>query len=215
MPNLRNALLAGIAALGIGFSGAASAQTTNLMTVPVPGGGLAEIRYVGDVPPRVVFLPAPATVSAWAPVSSFFGGESPFAMIDRISAEMDRRTAAMFRYAEAMANQAPGSPLIEARFGNLPPGSQSFTYVSTMSGNGVCTQSMRITSTGNGPPHVERHSSGNCGPAAAPSGPAVTRPVLPAPAPATPANQPDLILTQNTGANPYAGMVRQVAARTR
>ena len=211
MASLRTALLGAIAALGIGAAGAAPAQTFNTMTVPVPGGGVAQIRYVGEVPPQIVFVPAPAALNSWMPVSSVFGYESPFAILDRIAAEMDRRTAAMFRYAEAMADRANAGGLTEAAIGAMQPGGQSYSYVSTISGSGVCTQSVRIISRGDGsPPQVERHSSGNCGSAAAPRGRSGVQPT--APAPVAPAKQPDLILTQNSGPSPYAGIVRQVAA---
>src|SRR4051794_33559785 len=108
MASLRTTLLAGAASIGITISaaipGAASAQTVHVMNVAIPGGGVAQIRYVGDVPPQIVFAPAalPEAYGAWIPVSSAFGMESPFAMMDRIAAEMDRRAAAMFRHAEAM-----------------------------------------------------------------------------------------------------------------
>ena len=215
MASLRTALLGAIAALGIGAAGAAPAQTFNTMTVPVPGGGVAQIRYVGEVPPQIVFVPAPAALNSWTPVSSVFGYDSPFAMLDRITAEMDRRAAAMFRYAEAIADRANAGGLTEAAFGAMPqrmqPGGQSYSYVSTISGSGVCTQSVRIISRGDGsPPQVERHSSGNCGSTAAPRGRSAVQPA--APAPVAPAKQPDLILTQNSGPNPYGGMVRQIAA---
>ena len=71
-------------------------------------------------------------------------------MLDRIAAEMDRRAAAMFRYAEVMAARAPAGEVAEAASGAMPPGSQSYSYVSTISGSGVCTQSVRITSRGDG-----------------------------------------------------------------
>ncbi len=216
MTRLRKSFLAGIAALGIGIAGAASAQTFDTMTVPVPGGGVAQIRYIGDVPPQIVFVPAPAAVDAWTPGASVFGPGSPFAMMDRIAAEMERRAAAMFRYAEAMADRANRGGLAEATFGAMPPGivlpgTQSYSYLSTMSGSGVCTQSVQIISRGDGtPPQVERRSSGNCGAAAVPQGRSGMQPA--APAPVAPAKQPDLILTQNGGASPYAGMVRHVAS---
>ena len=207
---LRTAALAAVAAAAIGFGGAASAQTspTHVMTVALPGGGVAEIRYAGDVPPQVVFGEAPAPFAAWTPVASFFGPDSPFAMMERISAEMDRQAAAMFRRAEAIAAEARSGQLTEPSFGSLPPGSQGYTFVSTMSGNGVCTQSVEITSQGNGAqPRVVSHSSGNCGTTQGPAG-SVNLPA----APARPYKQPDLLLTKAGGPQPYAGMVREVAA---
>jgi hypothetical protein len=220
---LRTALLAGAASIGIAISGAASAQTVHVMNVAVPGGGVAQIHYVGDVPPQIVFAPAPAAFpgayreafGAWMPVSSVFGGDSPFAMMDRIGAEMDRRAAVMFRYAEAMTARADAGGIVETAGamspGATPFGSASYSFVSTMSGNGVCSQSVRIVSRGDGTePLVERHSSGNCGDAGTvPRGRSAVQPASPVPA-AMP-KQPDLILTQGTG-SPYNGMARQVAS---
>jgi hypothetical protein len=209
---LRTALLAGVAASAIGFSGAALAQTSNIhtMTVRLPGGGNAEIRYTGNVAPQVVFSEAPATIGVPVLMPTLFGANSPFAMLERVSAEMDRRAAAMFREADAMAAQARSGQLTEATLRNLPPGSQSYSFVSTMSGSGVCTRSVEITSMGNGAaPRVVSHSSGNCGPAAGNPG-SVNLPAAPAPA-----KQPDLVLTRAGGAKPYTGMVRQVAAAQR
>lgn len=226
---LRTAFLAGIAALGIGLAATASAQTQNTMTVRLPTGGLAEIRYVGDVPPQVVFLPArTASSDRWAPVASLFGPDSPFALIERISAEMDLRAEAMFRHAAAAARQA----------GTASPG---YTHVAAAPGSGFCMQGVRITQMGGGAPQVESYRAGDCGPGAAAAGGAARMPVgplvpsrepqllytqSPAPvtqdpmairpaAPAAPAKQPDLILTQNSGVAPYAGMVRHVANAAR
>jgi hypothetical protein len=132
-------------------------------------------------------------------------------MMERISAEMDRQAAAMFRRAEALATQARSGQPIEAVFGNLPAGSRGYTYISTMSGNGVCTRSVEITSTGNGPPRVVSHSSGDCGPATGGASGAATLPA----APVRPAKQPDLLLTNANGAKPGGNMVRHVAAASR
>lgn len=209
---LRTALLAGVAMVAIGFSAAASAQSPNshVMTVRLPGGGSAEIRYTGDVAPQVVFTEAPATLGGAMLMPSLFGPASPFAILDRISAEMDRRAVAMFREVDAMAAQARTGQLTEASLRNVPPGSQSYSFVSTMSGNGVCTRSVEITSQGDGaPPRVVSHSSGNCGPATGNSG-SISLPAAP-----VPAKRPDLVLTKAGGANRNAGMVRQVAAAQR
>src|SRR5579863_8308821 len=96
MRTLRTALLAGVAASAIGLSGAALAESpqTHVMTVRLPDGGVEEIRYTGDVPPQIVFAAGPASTDVFAPLPSFFGPGSPFAALDRISAEMDRQAAA-------------------------------------------------------------------------------------------------------------------------
>ena len=137
-------------------------------------------------------------------------------MLDRIAAEMDRRAAAMFRYAEATADHAAAGGFAETTLGGVPPGAapwggESYSYVSTISGNGMCTQSVQITSRGDGtPPRVERHSFGNCGAVGTMPGRLGTQPAAPVPTAAP--KQPDLILTQNSGSSPYAGMIRHVAS---
>jgi hypothetical protein len=226
---LPTALLTGVAAVAIGFSGAASAQNApaHVITVQLPDGGAAQITYTGNIAPRISFS-APAPIDVFAPLSSaagpsLFGPGSPFAMLDRISAAMDREAAAMFRQAEAISTAARSGRLTETTFGNLPPGSASYSFVSTMSGNGVCSQSVEITRNGNGAPHVVRHSSGNCaGTAGAASLPTVTPPSAPGPvwtsapfrpyaAPA-PASRPDMVWTSAEGAKPYAGLVQKIPA---
>lgn len=187
---VRTALMAGVAAVAVaGFSGWAHAQSpqVHVMTVQLPGGGVDVIHYTGDVPPQVVLANGPAAVAA-APLPSLFGPDSPFAELQRISAAMDRQAA----------------PLMQTDFANLPPGTQGFSFVSTMSGNGVCTQSVEITQNGNGAPHVVRHSSGNCGPT---GGAGATIDLPPAMAPQ---QRPDVIMTKANGAKPYAGLVHEI-----
>ncbi len=212
MQSIRTTLLAGVAALAAaGFSGLAAAQTSNIhtMTVRLPDGGTAQIRYIGDVAPQIVVDRAPLPVAAFRTMPSLFGADSPFAELERISAEMDRRAALMMRQAELLSAQPNGAVEVASR--NLPAGAQSYTFVSTMSGNGVCTQSVQITSRGNGAPKVVRNSSGNCGNAGGNSAPADVRiPTTPAPA-----KRPDALWTKNDGSQPYAGMVQQAAARPR
>jgi len=169
----RTALLAGAAALAFaGLAGVAHAESAraHVLTLQLPGGGTEQIRYTGDVPPQIVLQPdtgalqiamMPMAGGAWA---------SPFAAFDRIAAEMDQQAAAMLQQAQAMSRAAltnvdnlmmmpPGmSP------GALPAGTQGYTFVSTFSGNGVCTRSVTITSDGNGAkPKVVSQVSGNCG----------------------------------------------------
>jgi hypothetical protein len=215
MPAFRTALLAGAAAIGIAaFSGLAAAQSpqVHVMNVALPDGGTAQVRYIGDVPPRVTFSTAPAAIADWAPMPALpamFGPDSPFAMLDRVSAEMDRQAAAMFRQAEALTTQAQSGQPIPTAVQNLPPGSQSYSFISTMSSNGVCSQSVEITSTGNGPPKVVRHSSGNCGPTAGgtvgAAGDAVAVPAM------TPSHRPDTLWIKDNNPPPYRGLIQKTA----
>ncbi len=140
-----------IAAIGIGVAGAASAQSVHVMTVPVPGGGVAQIRYIGEVPPQIVFVPAPAAFDPWMPVSSVFGHE--FAIRD---ARPDRGRDGPARGGDVPLCRGNGRPrqCRRSRRGGDPGrcrrAGQSYSYVSTISGSGVCTQSVRITSRGDG-----------------------------------------------------------------
>jgi hypothetical protein len=140
------------------------------------------------------------------PFGAFFGPASPFATLDRISAEMDREAASLMRRAEMLANApalAPNQP-IEMAQGNLPPGTESYSRVSTWSGNGVCTHSIEITSPANGgKPRVVSHSSGNCGSAPGSTG-VIRTPTMPAPT-----HPPDILETHGTP--PYGGLVREAA----
>lgn len=217
MRNIRVAFLACAAAF-IGASGTALAQSPNIhtMTVQLPAGGIAEIHYTGNVAPQVTVSSGPAVTGALLPAASLFDAHSPLATLDRLLAEMDREVATLFRYADAMAAQpwrgAGGLTLTNVR--TLPPGTRGFSYVSTVTGNGVCTRSTEITATGNGPPRVVTHSSGNCGPEAnVPAGNAGWDAPGTMRAPATPAKRPDLLWTKNeTAQQPYVTMVRDAAA---
>jgi hypothetical protein len=207
MRNVRTGLLVGATAIAlVGPAGMAAARDldTHVMTVEVSGGGVAEIRYTGDVPPQVVFNPAPAPLNALAPYA-FFGPASPFAELERISAAMDREAASLMRQAE-MLTQMPAfatNQPIEAVMGNMPPGTASYTMVSTWTGNGVCTQSVEITTPANGgKPRVVSQTSGNCGSAPGTTGPIGT-PTMPAPT-----HRPDILETGTHGTSPYPGLIR-------
>src|SRR5258708_35051364 len=157
MGTTRTVLIAGAAAITLGgVSGVAAAQSSraHVMTLQLPGGGTAQIQYTGDVPPQVTVADAPVAAPmgfslVFAAMPSMFGADSPFAMFDRISAEMDRQMAAMWRRAEMLSAQSP-SQLTEAAMRNLPAGSEGYSFDSTLSGNGVCVCRGQITSSGNG-----------------------------------------------------------------
>jgi hypothetical protein len=204
---MRRALLAGIACCALaGFSGPAFAKSPEfyVLTLRLPGGGVEHIRYTGDVPPTIVIAPEGAS---FAPMPALFGPNSPFAVMDRISAEMDQEAASLVRQVESMAAAPmpePGS-LTEAAFGRLPPGVSGYSFVSTMSGSGVCMESTRITYSGSGAPKIVSSRSGDCGPGAGGAVPASVH-ASPAPAPVQP---PGTVIASSAGARRAANLVRE------
>jgi len=144
---------------------------THVLVVRLPDGSLERIRYAGDRPPQIRFDSQPD--------SGFFDPfwpSAPFADLDRISAAMDHEAAALMQQADSMMQASPGNPT-DVDLNRLPAGTQGYSMVSTMSGNGVCTRSIRYFSSADGKPQVESSTSGNCSP-----GKAVGAP-LPAKAP--------------------------------
>ncbi|HLI21678.1 MAG TPA: hypothetical protein VKV32_11200 [Stellaceae bacterium] len=200
-------LLAGVAAVAL--AGTAFAHT---MTVRLPGGATEYIQYSGDVPPQVSFGTTPiASNPDWD-----FGPSSPFALMQQISAQMDREAAAMMNEMDQLQSAAFGSlanpgETMQAAMTNLPPGAQSYSFVSTLSPSGVCSQSVQITSRGPGQkPQIVTHSSGNCG-AMGVGGP--TNAATPDEAPATAPAQPKVHSYQaNATASPgYRGLLHPVS----
>jgi hypothetical protein len=202
MKYVKPLLLAGLASVAAaGYAGFAHAGTPDVktMTVQLPGGGIEEIEYTGNVAPQVILAPAlPPDAAAITPMAMPGGMSDPFAALAQLSAEMDQQAAAMINAANAMAAGAmgPPGPLVPAGFAQMPPGSTGYSFVSSISGGGqgACMQSLEITSMGNGQaPRVVSHSSGNCGGAPSLSAPggAVPAALPAAPVPAQP--QPQLI----------------------
>jgi hypothetical protein len=205
MRTVRTALLAGVAALGLaGFAGRAEAQIqpTHVLTVQLPDGEVARIHYTGNIPPAVILAPAAMPMAFVAPPA--FDTAPPFAILDRMAAEMDRQAAAMLQEVQTLAAAPLPDPerLIQAEFGTPPPGGESYAAVMNVSGNGVCMRSVQITSSGNGSqPRVVTRVSGDCeGKAGA--APAQQRGITNVRAelvgPATPS---------------YGGLIHQIAAR--
>ena len=151
-------LLGGLATAALAGTAVAAEHAVHVMNVAMPDGSIAKVRYVGDTPPVVRFVPVRAV-----PVM-------PVAMIDPGFAAMDRMMAAMDAHADAMMPQAAmmaampttNAPLQHANMQKLPAGTVSYSYVSTTSSNG-CTQTVRTTSDGSGAqPQVIRTSAGQC-----------------------------------------------------
>jgi hypothetical protein len=203
MRKFRTLLLAGVAAVGLTGVAFADAPQRHVLTIQLPGGAVEQIRYTGDVAPQVVLQPAP-----FARLQPVFAPDPAFAELARVSAQMDRMAARLFRQAEALAT-VPPSAVTEAAIANMPAGSRSYSFVSTMTGNGVCMRSTEIAARGDGrPPQVVTHSSGNCG--AAPGGGNST--ALPTAQPPL-RRGPEMLQTRATGARPYAGMIREATSQ--
>lgn len=154
-------LLAGVAS--VAFAGTVAAHT---LTLQLPDGATEQITYSGDVAPQVSITPAPAVATAPQDIDWVFGPQSPFALMQQIAAQMDREADAMRRQMQDIAAQplaGPGQP-IDIDMSKLPPGTQSYSFVSTLSPSGVCSQSTEIIAKGAGQqPQVITHRSGNCG----------------------------------------------------
>ncbi|GAC1043547.1 hypothetical protein [Rhizobium sp. No.120] len=168
MQTLRNTLLIGAGLIAAsGLAGQAFAQQKqsiqmHQMTVRLPDGSLEMIRYSGNRPPVVTFPgdPDAAFITAFDP----FGDASSFAEMERISAAMDRETAAMLDNIRLSARSPDVSDnLMKVDLSGLPMGAKGYTMISTTSGKGTCTQTMEYFSSGRGKPQVKTTSSGNCG----------------------------------------------------
>jgi hypothetical protein len=148
--SLRTMLAGGAAVLAaVSLSPAMAADgRVHVLTVQLPGGGVEQIQYTGDVAPRIVLVPVAAPTMA----------PDPFAAMQQISLMMRQQEAAMLLQVQALAATPDAAPP------GLPPGASGYSFVSTMSGSGVCMHSVRITySGGNTAPHVVSNTSGNCG----------------------------------------------------
>ena len=189
MRTIPTLLVSGTAVLALAGAAAAAGHLEsrpNVLTIQLPDGAVAQIHYAGKVAPQVVV--APAGAAAMAPIG-LPAADAPFALLDRISAQMDREMAQMSAQAralEALPLVAPGQ-LQRTEFANLPAGASSYSFVSTFSGGGVCSRSVEITAQGPGrQPKVVSSSSGDCGaapkaaaPGAVSGGPAAAAHAIP------------------------------------
>lgn len=141
MRTSRNLLIAGVAVAAIACGAEialAQGPAWRTMSVPLPDGGVAQIQYRGDVAPRVSFAPSPFYDS------SFFVDDArpaPFAIFDRIAAEMHRDMRAMLHDIDAASAPAPQQMFsIDAR--GLPPGVVSYSATSTVADNGALVHAL-------------------------------------------------------------------------
>jgi hypothetical protein len=163
--------------------------------VQLPDGGVERIQYTGDVAPRVVLMPVPAMTASALMIAD------PFAALERVSTVMRQQESAMLRQVHALADAPDGA------LPGLPTGADGYSLLSTMSGNGVCMRSVRITYNGGAAaPRMVSSTSGDCSPdhgAAVPT--QVNRPA-PALRPV-----PNTIEVRAAGQSPDDAPIRQVA----
>ena len=126
---------AAVAAIGLAGAAVAEIQHRHVMQVRLPDGTLEEIRYTGDTPPVVRLQPG------WAPVAyawpqDVLPAEAPFAMLERLSAQMDREAAALLQQVRSEPGPLMDGPggLTEVDIGKLPPGVSGSSVVSTVNG---------------------------------------------------------------------------------
>ncbi|HVA15889.1 MAG TPA: hypothetical protein VNF99_21770 [Stellaceae bacterium] len=196
-------LLAGIGSLAL--AGAVAAHT---LAVRLPDGTTERISYAGKVAPQIAFVPAAALPNSYQSLfAPAIAPNSPFALMQQISAGMDRQAATMLRQAQALAAQpSAGLGPITVDMSRLPQGAQGYSFVATLTPGGACMQSMEIIATGPGrAPQVVSHRSGNCGTLS--GAPATVAAPDEAPA-AGPAQHHARIYQASTAGNPaYRGML--------
>lgn len=159
MRKLRAAVLAGIAALCAAGTAVAASNDTHVMTVDLPDGSIARIEYQGDVAPKVKIGPSMRFVPAR--FADPFEA-APFAMFDRIFADMDRQAAAMRQAWLRAPVDSDGKPDLAA-FKTLPAATVSYRFVSTSDGDRFCRRSWQWTAEGPGKqPKLVTASAGDC-----------------------------------------------------
>ena len=158
MRMMSKAIVAGLATVVLAGSAVAAERAIHTMNVALPDGSIAKVRYVGEQPPQVRFVPV--AVMQPMPIAMI---DPSFAAFDRMFAAMDAQRDAMLRQAAMMARMpASGGQLQHAAQTSIPGGTMSYSYVSTTSSGG-CTQTVRMTSDGSSQqPQVIRTSAGKC-----------------------------------------------------
>ncbi len=168
MQKFRTAALIGavvLAAAGLAGASAGEIARTHILTVRLPDGSIEQIRYLGDRPPQIHWTQDPAPL--FSPGFEPAGMNSPFAALDRMSAEMDREAQALLNETADLQASAFGFPdaFAAADSGRLAPGERSFSAASTLSGAHMCTRSVEVfPSPDGGRPRIVTRTSGDCGP---------------------------------------------------
>jgi hypothetical protein len=160
---MRKSTLAMLAGAGLVVGGVALAAEHNshVMKVAMPDGSVAEIHYVGDVAPKVSIAP----VSAASPILFLPADAAAPSLFDRIAADIDRQMDAMMQEVATMraAPVRQNGQIDMAALKNMPAGSVHYSFVSWTNGKGSCSQSVQVTSYGQGQqPKIVQQNSGDC-----------------------------------------------------
>ncbi len=162
MRKIRTAVLAGVAAVAAIGTALAASHGSHVMKVGLPDGRVDRIEYEGDIAPKITVAPA----SSVAPIAWLDPFEpAPFALFDRIAADMYRQSDVMMRQVRALPLPAmAGDGKIElTALRSLPLGTVSYSFVSTINGKSTYSRSVQVTSVGSGEqPKVVSNSSGDC-----------------------------------------------------
>ena len=163
MHKLRTALLAAAGVMLV-TGAAVAAEKYHVMNVALPDGSVAQVRYQGDVAPRIVVADTPIQRVALA--EPFADMNRMFAAMEMQHQQMMQRVAQMqAQMADAVQQAQSQTRTVSATDGAAAPanGVVQYSFVSTTSGNG-CTTSVQWRSDGSGAqPQVYKTSSGECG----------------------------------------------------
>ena len=97
-----------LAAAGLAGASAGELARTHVLTVRLPDGSIEQIRYLGDRPPQIHWTQDPAPLF-WPGIERV-DMNSPFAALDRMSAEMDREAQALLNQTARLQDSALASP---------------------------------------------------------------------------------------------------------
>jgi hypothetical protein len=158
---ISKAILAGCGTVVLAGSAFAAERSLHPTRVAAPDGTVVQVRYSGDSQPRMTLVPVQVAATPEA--------ADPFADMDRMMAAMDAQMAAMMRAASTMpvvptnADGKPDLAALQTQAQSTPGGVVSYSYYSSSTGANGCTQTVQMSSTGNGAePKIVRTSAGNC-----------------------------------------------------
>lgn len=139
----------------------ANKSATHELTLNLPDGGTETIAYAGNIKPKVTFQTDPFA-TAWPTSLNYDWALPTFVALDPVFTNIDKQLD-MLASTPVLTPLALERPLSAAALKNLRPGT-SYSMVSEIIGNGVCTHYTQVTkSAGVAQPKIVSHTSGKCG----------------------------------------------------